>query len=128
VLTANSGTADDARIRINVLAAASQCGILAIPEIAPAQSLPEVLADWPRGRRLVFCDEDAAAGEGVAPLAGAPCAVLVGPEPGFTAAERAALLVLPGVVRLSLGPRILCADTALVAALTMVQSAGDWHS
>jgi 16S rRNA (uracil1498-N3)-methyltransferase len=130
VLTENGGAADGTRIRANVLAAASQCGILAIPEIAPTQSLRKVLADWPAGRRLVFCDEDAAAGDGLAPLAalaGVP-GVLIGPERGFAPGERAALLAHPGAVRLWLGPRILRADTALVAALALMQSVvGDWR-
>jgi 16S rRNA (uracil1498-N3)-methyltransferase len=80
----------------------------------------------------VFCDENAETADPIAALAGLPrlpLAVLIGPEGGFAADERAALLKLPNVVRLSLGPRILRADTAAVAALTLVQSVlGDWRT
>ena len=81
-------------------------------------------------RHLVFCDEDAELTDPVAALAGvsrSPLAVLIGPEGGFAEDERAALLKLPNVVCLSLGPRILRADTAAVAALALVQAVlGDW--
>ncbi len=83
---------------------------------------------------LVFCDEDAEVKDPVAALAAAaranaPLAVLIGPEGGFAAEERAALLKRPNVVRIALGPRILRADTAAVAALALVQAVlGDWRS
>jgi 16S rRNA (uracil1498-N3)-methyltransferase len=127
------------RMHANAVEAAEQCGILALPRIAPATQLAAVLADWPSERLLVFCDEDAESdplaalaavkrntGEG----AEAPSlAVLVGPEGGFDAAEREQLLALPNVVRLSLGPRILRADTAAVAALALTQAVlGDWRN
>lgn len=119
------------RLRANAVEAAEQCGVLTLPVVAEEARFDRWLADFPRGRLLVFCDEDA---EG-APLdalraaaPGAPVSVLVGPEGGFDPAERAALLSLPGVLRLSLGPRILRADTAAVAALALVQAAlGDWR-
>jgi 16S rRNA (uracil1498-N3)-methyltransferase len=124
------------RMRANAIEAAQQCGILTLPEITPPLPLDRLLAARDPGRLLVFCDEDAELTDPVAALAAArrdagtgalPLAVLVGPEGGFAAAERAALTRLPNVARLSLGPRILRADTAAVAALALVQSVlGDW--
>jgi len=114
------------RMRANAIEAAEQCGILNIPEIAPPDPLAAALAAWPAGRRLVFCDEGAPIADPLAalrPLRGPPLAVLIGPEGGFDEAERAALADLPGAVTLSLGPRILRADTAAVAALALVQAA-----
>jgi len=112
-----------------MIEAAKQCGILSIPELAPERPLERFIADWPsRGLGpLIFCDEDEAVTDPIAALcevraqAGPPC-VLIGPEGGFDPAERAALMALPSVVRLSLGPRILRADTAAVAALALVQA------
>lgn len=122
------------RMRANAIEAAEQCGILAVPGVAPPIALDRLLADWPAERLLIFCDEDAEA-DPLATLARAranfatipPLAVLIGPEGGFDPSERAALLNLPSVLRLSLGPRILRADTAAVAALAIVQAVlGDW--
>jgi 16S rRNA (uracil1498-N3)-methyltransferase len=119
------------RMRANAIEAAEQCGILSLPNIAPPAALPRLLGEWDPARRLVFCDEDAEVTDPVAALAGLPrlpLAVLIGPEGGFAEDERALLLKLPNVVRLSLGPRILRADTAAVAALTLVQALiGDWR-
>ncbi len=125
------------RMRANTIEAAQQCGILTLPEIAPPLGFDGVIAARDPARLLVFCDEDAEGEDPVAALAGArpaapadppALAVLVGPEGGFAAAERAALLRLPNVVRLALGPRILRADTAAVAALALVQGVlGDWR-
>ena len=120
------------RMRANAIEAAEQCGILSLPEIAEPVALSRLLAQWQPGRWLVFCDEDAAAADPLAALQAvpqhAPLAVLIGPEGGFAPDERAALLKLPQVVRLSLGPRILRADTAAVAALAVVQTVlGDWR-
>lgn len=120
-----------ARMRANAIEAAEQCGILMLPEIAELVPLQQVLAARDPARWLVFCDEDAAIADPVAALNAvprpSPLAVLVGPEGGFADDERAALLELPNVVRLALGPRILRADTAAVAALALVQGvAGDW--
>jgi 16S rRNA (uracil1498-N3)-methyltransferase len=121
------------RMRANAIEAAEQCGILAIPTLAAPVALDRVIAEWPSQRLLVFCDEGAATGDALAVLAAARAAkpaalaVLIGPEGGFADEERAALLRLPNVVRLSLGPRILRADTAAVAALALVQATlGDW--
>jgi 16S rRNA (uracil1498-N3)-methyltransferase len=126
------------RMRANAIEAAEQCGILNLPEIAPEMRLTTLLAHWPAARFLVFCDEEAPVKDPVEALRQAvqkaaqeepaAYAVLIGPEGGFDAAERAALLALPRVIRLSLGPRILRADTAAVAALALVQSVvGDWR-
>ena len=120
------------RLRANVIEAAEQCGILCLPEIAAPVPLSRVLGAWQPERHLVFCDEAAEVADPFAALAAvprhAPLAVLIGPEGGFAADERAALLKSPHVVRLALGPRILRADTAAVAALTLVQAAiGDWR-
>jgi 16S rRNA (uracil1498-N3)-methyltransferase len=120
------------RMRANTIEAAEQCGILSLPEIAPSAALTGVLAAWQPNRHLVFCDEAAATADPLLALAAvpprAPLAVLIGPEGGFADEERAALLKLPNVIRLTLGPRILRADTAAVAALALIQAAiGDWR-
>jgi 16S rRNA (uracil1498-N3)-methyltransferase len=119
------------RMRANAIEAAEQCGILNIPDTAAPVALDDVIAKHDGSRCLVFCDEDAdtrnpaTALEAVRPQRA--LAVLIGPEGGFAADERAALLRLPNVVRLALGPRILRADTAAVAALAIVQTVlGDW--
>ena len=115
------------RLRANAIEAAEQCGILALPRIETAESLDAVLSRWDDKRTLVFCDEDAEARDPLEMLRSVarntPVAVLIGPEGGFDPMERAALLALPNVVRLSLGPRILRADTAAVAALALIQAA-----
>jgi 16S rRNA (uracil1498-N3)-methyltransferase len=119
------------RMRANAIEAAEQCGILSLPDIDAPVTLAQVLAERHAGRLLVFCDEDSEAVNPAAALSGllrSPLAVLIGPEGGFAEDERASLLKLPNVVRLSLGPRILRADTAAVAALTLVQTfLGDWR-
>jgi 16S rRNA (uracil1498-N3)-methyltransferase len=120
------------RMRANATEAAEQCGILSLPEIAAPMPLTQALSEWQGERHLVFCDEAADVADPLAALAvvprRAPLAVLIGPEGGFAAEERAALLKLPAVVRLTLGPRILRADTAAVAALALVQTViGDWR-
>jgi len=120
------------RMRANAVEAAEQCGILALPNVAPPIALSRYIADRDPARCLVFCDEDAETANPATALAKAqprsPLAVLVGPEGGFAADERAALVKQPNVVRLSLGPRILRADTAAVAALALVQTVlGDWR-
>jgi len=122
------------RMRANAIEAAEQCGILTLPEITAPASLAHMLAEREPTRLLVFCDEDAEVKDPVAALAGArpqvappTLAVLIGPEGGFAADERGALLRAPNIVRLALGPRILRADTAAVAALTLVGAVlGDW--
>ena len=121
-----------ARMRANCIEAAEQCGILTLPEIAEPAALFGVLAAREPDRYLIFCDEEAEVASPVAALVRLPphcrLAVLVGPEGGFAEDERAALLKLPNVMRLALGPRILRADTAAVAALALVQAVvGDWR-
>jgi len=136
-----------ARMRANAIEAAEQCGVLSIPEIAEPVTLARAIAARSPDRLLVFCDEDAEVKSPVAALADArlapssmlpltmantdapqPLAVLIGPEGGFADDERAALLQQPNIVRLSLGPRILRADTAAVAALALIQAVlGDWR-
>ena len=125
------------RMRANAIEAAEQCGILAIPQIAAPLNFAAALAALDPSCHLVFCDEDAPCGEPVAALradlgaarGNSPeLAVLVGPEGGFAEEERATLLHRPRTSRLALGPRILRADTAAVAALAVVQTAaGDWR-
>jgi 16S rRNA (uracil1498-N3)-methyltransferase len=119
------------RMRANAIEAAEQCGILRLPDIAPPERLEQVLDRWDGQRTLVFCDEDAEPGGPLAALSGVTStslAVLIGPEGGFDARERERILRVPGVVRLSLGPRIMRADTAAVAALALVNAAvGDWR-
>jgi 16S rRNA (uracil1498-N3)-methyltransferase len=122
---------NSARMRANAIEAAEQCGILNLPEIGEPAALPHLLSERDPARCLIFCDEDAALADPLAALAAAPpraaAAVLIGPEGGFAEDERAMLMKLPNVVRLALGPRILRADTAAVAALALVQAAcGDW--
>ena len=123
------------RMRANAIEAAEQCGILAPPEIAESVALPAMAAAFDPARLLIFCDEEAEVRDPVAALAvvrgggeARPVSVCIGPEGGFAEAERAALLRVPNVVRLALGPRILRADTAAVAALAVVQAVlGDWR-
>jgi len=119
------------RLIANAVEAAEQCGILAIPEIDPPQKLADALAGWDPGRRLIFCDEAApvsAPAEALRTLPPGPAAVLIGPEGGFAPEERSDLLRRPYVTALSLGPRILRADTAAVAALALAQAfIGDWR-
>jgi 16S rRNA (uracil1498-N3)-methyltransferase len=120
------------RMRANAIEAAEQCGILCLPEICELVDLTRLLADRDPARTIVFCDEDAEVANPLAALSGvpprSPLAVLVGPEGGFAEDERAMLLKLPNVVRIGLGPRILRADTAAVAALAIVQAViGDWR-
>jgi len=119
------------RMRANVIEAAEQCGILSIAAVAEPVALDRYLEQRPPWRLLVFCDEAADAGNPLHALrdAAAPDGIdiLVGPEGGFAEEERNMLLRQPRIVRLSLGPRVLRADTAAVAALALVQAAlGDW--
>jgi len=120
------------RLRANAREAAEQCGVIWLPTVEVERRLDQVLADWPAERLLVFCDEDAPQANPIEALrALAPdngVGLLIGPEGGFEDAERQAIGRLPHVLRLSLGPRILRADTAAVAALALIQSQyGDWR-
>jgi len=124
---------NEERMRANAVEAAEQCGILAVPEICPPADLGRAVAGLEPDRLLVFCDENApSAGpvDALAPYRNRPAklAVAVGPEGGFTDEERALVAAHETTVRVSLGPRILRADTAAVAALALVQATlGDWR-
>ena len=116
------------RLRAIALEASEQTGRLDVPEIAEPVKLARMLADWDPARRLLFCDE---AGDAVPVLAAVkdagPWAILIGPEGGFSPAEREQLRALPYATPATLGPRILRADTAAISALTLWQAAvGDW--
>jgi 16S rRNA (uracil1498-N3)-methyltransferase len=125
-----------ARMRANAIEAAEQCGILSIPEIATPLKFESAVAGIEPARHLVFCDEDASISDPVLALRSAfgevpppgGVTVVVGPEGGFSDEERRCLLGRPLTIRIALGPRILRADTAAVAALAVVQAAiGDWR-
>jgi 16S rRNA (uracil1498-N3)-methyltransferase len=109
------------RLRAHMIEAAEQCGRTALPELAEPITLERLLRDWPAERALIFADE-----QGGVPLAEvdapAPAAILIGPEGGFTDAERAAIRALPSARAVTLGPRILRADTAAVAAVAVWQA------
>jgi 16S rRNA (uracil1498-N3)-methyltransferase len=122
---------NEERMAANAIEAAEQSGRLTVPEIREAVSFDKLLANWPQERRLLFCDESGdakALTQAARESRGGPCAILTGPEGGFDPAERAALRALSFVVPVTLGPRILRADTAALAALAIWQSiAGDWN-
>ncbi|MBS7543416.1 16S rRNA (uracil(1498)-N(3))-methyltransferase [Ancylobacter oerskovii] len=114
------------RMRANAIEAAEQCGILAIPEVAEPLPFERWLAGLEHEKVIIFCDEAAGPGDPVARIRAAgtaPLAVLVGPEGGFAEVERRMLIARDRTIVLSLGPRILRADTAAVAALALVGAA-----
>jgi 16S rRNA (uracil1498-N3)-methyltransferase len=121
------------RMRANVIEAAEQCGILSLAAVAEPVALDRFLEKRETSRLLVFCDEAADIGNPIEALRQGLTAndgidILIGPEGGFAEEERTLLLRQPKTLRLSLGPRILRADTAGVAALALVQAAlGDWR-
>jgi 16S rRNA (uracil1498-N3)-methyltransferase len=123
------------RLRAHAIEAAEQCGETFVLDIASAVRLDALLDAWDPARRLLFCDESRAAAPAAAALAAAaaaappgPWAILIGPEGGFAPEEAARLRALPFVVPVTLGPRVLRADTAAVAAVTLWQAAlGDWR-
>ena len=112
------------RLGTTAAEAAEQCRRLSVPELRPVQSLEKVLASWPEERRLLFCDEAGGppAIEAMTGQVPAPWAILIGPEGGFDPDESQALRERPFVVPMSLGPRILRAETAAVAALSLWQA------
>ena len=118
------------RLRANVIEAAEQCGILAIPRVAEVVKLDRVLWEWEPGRQLIFCDESSETNNPVPILntiSRRKLGLLIGPEGGFSEEERRQLRALPFVTPIPLGPRILRADTAAVAALAIIQATiGDW--
>ncbi len=116
------------RLRAHLIEAAEQCGRTALPALAEPVKLDALLRSWPEERALFFADE-----AGGAPALAAmqarpgPAAVLIGPEGGFDDAERAAIRALPQAIGIALGPRILRAETAAAAAVSLwMAAAGDW--
>ncbi len=119
------------RLQANVIEAAEQCGTLSVPAVREPVKFEALLSGWDASRRIIFCDEDAATNNPLGKLGAVRekhMAVLIGPEGGFSAHERELLRSLPFVTAIPLGPRILRADTAAVAALAVVQAViGDWR-
>ena len=118
------------RLFANMIEAAEQCGIISVPELLPERKLEAVLDTWEPGRTLIFCDERAEVTNPLAalqkPLMG-PISLLIGPEGGFSTDERQKISKIQSVIPISLGPRILRADTAVVAALALLQAtSGDF--
>jgi len=119
------------RLRANVVEAAEQCGILSVPEVKEPVKLEKLLEGWESDRTLIFCDESVEHNNPLVQLEqleGRKCGLLIGPEGGFSEGERTYLRSLAFVLPIPLGPRILRADTAAVAALALIQSViGDWR-
>jgi 16S rRNA (uracil1498-N3)-methyltransferase len=119
------------RLVANAIEAAEQCEVLTVPMVEQEVTLERLLDSWPADRKLIFADEGEASSspvEALAALQGQKVGILIGPEGGFSDEERAKLRALPYVVPISLGPRILRADTAAVAALAAIQAIiGDWR-
>jgi 16S rRNA (uracil1498-N3)-methyltransferase len=118
------------RIVANVIEAAEQCGVLCLPELREAVQLDRLLDNWEAGRQLIYCDEHSETNNPIPILESVTenkLGILIGPEGGFSESEREKLHALPYVTAIPLGPRILRADTAAVAALAVVQAVkGDW--
>ncbi len=116
------------RLQAHAVEAAEQCGGTYVPEVTDLRKLDRVLADWPEDRQLMFCDEaEVGSAKRLGAAKGDKWAILIGPEGGFSAAERKRLTAHPNAHIVALGPRILRADTAVVAAMTLWQkSLGDW--
>lgn len=133
VLTQHTAVArvNSERMRANVIEAAEQCGVLRIPDVRAPAPLDALLRDWDAERPIIYCDEDAPIAsplEALQRTEPGPLAVLIGPEGGFDEAERNRLRSLPFVTPVSLGPRVMRADTAAVAALALVNAVlGDWQ-
>ena len=122
------------RLCVITIEAAEQCGLVSVPKLHNPEKLQTILDYWPAERRILFCDESGAGRAAIIALQSSasergPWAVLTGPEGGFSPAERARLLSMPQTLAVSLGPRILRADTAAIAALALWQSVcGDWNT
>jgi len=115
------------RLRAHMTEAAEQCGRTAVPMLANPVRLDALLRDWPEERQLIFADEEGGAPLGQIARPG-PAAILIGPEGGFTTEERIAIRSLPSASAITLGPRILRADTAVAAAISLwMDAAGDWR-
>jgi len=124
----NSERVRQDRLHAHAKEAAEQCGGTFVPEVADLTKLDALLAGWDSQRRIAFCDETLAGASGPLPDTPGPWAILIGPEGGFSDAERRRLHAMDAAFAISLGPRILRADTAAVAALTLWQSMlGDWR-
>jgi 16S rRNA (uracil1498-N3)-methyltransferase len=118
------------RLQVHAVEAAEQCGGTFVPPVQALQKLGAVLAQWPSDRKLLFCDETLVdeATQGLDGAKGEKWAILIGPEGGFSDAEIAHLRKMDETRSISLGPRVLRADTAAVAALTLWQNTlGDWR-
>ena len=124
----NSERIKQERLQAHVVEAAEQCGGTYVPEVTALQKLGAMLDHWPQERQLMFCDEvELGAATSLAAAARGPWAILIGPEGGFSPNERERLRAMAQSHVVSLGPRILRADTAAVAAMTLWQTAlGDW--
>ena len=124
----NSDRVRQDKLQAHAMEAAEQCGGTYVPTVEEITKLTTVLEKWPEDRQLMFCDEArVGAAEALSKTAKGPWAILIGPEGGFSSGERDRLLAMPQTTPISLGPRILRADTAAVAALTVWQQAlGDW--
>jgi 16S rRNA (uracil1498-N3)-methyltransferase len=120
------------RLRANAIEAAEQCNLVAVPDVLAPAPLDKVVADWDPARRLIFCDETAGRADPIAVLESletGPLGLLIGPEGGFSEAERALLHGRAFVTVMALGPRVMRADTAAVAALALLQAVrGDWRA
>ena len=116
------------RLQAHATETAEQCGGTYVPPVAPLQKLSKLLDGWDTARRIMYCDEDRLSGPAGTTGDPGPWAILIGPEGGFSPPEKQRLRAMDHVVPVSLGPRILRADTAAVAALTLWQSTlGDWR-
>ena len=120
------------KMQANIIEAAEQCGVLSLPTLQTPVKLDAFLANWDEERRLIFCDEDEATNNPMPALQAVQetrIGLLIGPEGGFSQEERQILRALPFVTAIPLGPRILRADMAAIAALALVQATlGDWQS
>jgi len=127
----NAAYINVARLQAIAVEASEQTGRLDVPRVAAPTNLGQLVDAWPSDRRLMFCDEagDAApAAEALADAPAGPWAIVIGPEGGFSPAERTRIRALPNITPVSLGPRILRADTAAIAAISLWQAVlGDWR-